>query len=118
MSEPFVRPIPTGGEPQSTEWVWPSRAAGAAPKSAEAQSDSNPQPAEPDHMELSSGSSSYAVFSVQPKTGLVSIKIIDSKTDQVIRQIPSEEILHIAEQVQSYLARGRAHAKSLGVNHG
>jgi hypothetical protein len=59
---------------------------------------------EPDHMELSStGQRAYAVFSVHPKTGVVSIKIVDARTDEVIRQIPAEEIIVIAEQAQAYL---------------
>ena len=59
---------------------------------------------EPDRLELSStGDRSYAVFSVHPKTGVVSIRIVDARTDEVIRQIPAEEIIVIAEQAQAYL---------------
>jgi hypothetical protein len=59
---------------------------------------------EPDRMELSStGERAYAVFSVHPKTGVVSIKIVDARTEEVIRQIPAEEIIVIAEQAQAYL---------------
>ena len=113
MSDPAIRPIPGSGEPKSDGRVWPTRPAVPA---ASLLGDAKTLPAdrvpEPDRMELAStGAESYAVFSVQPKTGIVTIKIVDAKTDQVIRQMPSEEILHVAEQVQSYLAARRQHGK-------
>lgn len=64
-----------------------------------------------DTIELSSGATTvqaYAKFTVQPKTGAVSIKIIDARTDQVIREIPPEDVLRIAEELQAYLATRRA----------
>ncbi|WP_417070722.1 flagellar protein FlaG [Niveibacterium terrae] len=47
-------------------------------------------------------------FSVDKDTGRTVVKIIDSSTDKVIRQIPSEEALAIAKDLGEY-------AKSLGV---
>jgi uncharacterized FlaG/YvyC family protein len=46
----------------------------------------------------------YAQFIVQPKTGVVSIKIIDAATNEVIREIPPEVVLQYAEELESYLA--------------
>src|SRR5439155_655933 len=46
----------------------------------------------------------YAQFSVEPKTGIVSVKIVDSHTNEVIREIPSQALLHFAEEVESYLS--------------
>jgi flagellar protein FlaG len=47
-------------------------------------------------------------FSVDKDTGRTVVKIIDSSTDKVIRQIPSEEALAIAKDLGEY-------TKSLGV---
>ncbi|MFN0073315.1 MAG: flagellar protein FlaG [Chloroflexota bacterium] len=44
----------------------------------------------------------YAQFMTHPDTGQVSIKIIDADTQQLIRQIPSEEVIRFAEQLQHY----------------
>jgi FlaG protein len=48
-------------------------------------------------------SQSYAKFIVHPDSGIVSIKIIDARTDTVIREIPPEDVLKIVEELQSYL---------------
>jgi hypothetical protein len=46
---------------------------------------------------------SYAKFVVHPNSGVVSIKIIDARTDTVIREIPPDDVLKIVEELQSYL---------------
>lgn len=46
----------------------------------------------------------YAQFTVDPETGIVTVKIIDSKTNEVIRQIPSDALLGFAEEMEAYLA--------------
>jgi FlaG protein len=46
---------------------------------------------------------SYAKFVAHPDTGMVSIKILDARTDTVIREIPSDDVLKIVEELQSYL---------------
>jgi FlaG protein len=59
-----------------------------------------------DRMEVQLGQKllqAHAQFVVHPKSGVVSIKIIDSQTNQVIREIPSDEVVRIAEELQSYL---------------
>ncbi len=40
-------------------------------------------------------------FSIDESSGMTVVKIIDSQTDEVIRQIPAEEVLAIAEQVRA-----------------
>ena len=40
-------------------------------------------------------------FSVDQDSGRTVIKVVDSETEQVIRQIPSEEMLRIAERLDS-----------------
>lgn len=50
-------------------------------------------------------------FSVDDATGRTVVKVIDSETDQVVRQIPADEILAIAENLealQGVLFRGEA----------
>lgn len=39
-------------------------------------------------------------FSIDEQTGREIIRVIDSETKEVIRQIPPEQILHIIEQIQ------------------
>ncbi|AYH43111.1 flagellar protein FlaG [Azoarcus sp. DN11] len=51
------------------------------------------------------------LFSIDDNTGRTVIKIIDSSTDEVIKQIPSEEILAIAkalDKLQGLLVRQHA----------
>jgi hypothetical protein len=50
--------------------------------------------------------SSYARFSINPDTQKLSIKIVDAVTDEVIREIPPEEVQRIAEDLQSLARRG------------
>jgi flagellar protein FlaG len=40
-------------------------------------------------------------FSVDPETKSTVVKVIDSETNQVIRQIPSEEILSISKRLEA-----------------
>ena len=46
----------------------------------------------------------YAQFVVEPKTRMVSIRIIDAATEEVIREIPPDVVLRYAEELESYLA--------------
>ena len=48
---------------------------------------------------------SYARFSIDAETQQLSIKIVDAVTDQVIREIPAEEVQRIAEDLQSLARR-------------
>jgi flagellar protein FlaG len=50
-------------------------------------------------------------FSVDQQTGKTVIKVLDSSTDEVIRQIPSEEALNISQaldRLQGLLLKGKA----------
>jgi hypothetical protein len=60
-----------------------------------------------DRQELTGGSAvqqAYAKFTVDQRTGVTSIKIIDAATDTVIREIPPERVIKIVQELQSYLA--------------
>ena len=64
-------------------------------------------------------SRAYARFSFNEKTGSVSIRIMDARTDEVIREIPPERVALIAEELQAFARRtvpGRRPAD--GVPHG
>ncbi|HLH25577.1 MAG TPA: flagellar protein FlaG [Chloroflexota bacterium] len=59
-----------------------------------------------DRVELRSASraaQTYAKFVVHPETGVVSIKIIDARTDTVIREMPPDEVMKVIEELQAYL---------------
>jgi hypothetical protein len=60
-----------------------------------------------DQLELTTGATlrqSYAKFTIDRETGITCIKIIDSRTDRVIREIPPEQVLKIVQELQNYLA--------------
>jgi flagellar protein FlaG len=39
-------------------------------------------------------------FSVDDKSGETMIKVVDSKTDEVVRQIPSEEVVRLRQRLE------------------
>ena len=41
-------------------------------------------------------------FSIDDKSGRTIIKVIDSVTDEVIRQIPSEEVIELAQMIDQH----------------
>jgi flagellar protein FlaG len=43
-------------------------------------------------------------FSVHEGTGIMQVRVYDSKTHELIREIPSEEMLRIAERIDEVLA--------------
>jgi hypothetical protein len=49
----------------------------------------------------------YAKFSVDGKTGIVSIEILDAETNDVIRRVPADEVLKIVAQLEAYLEAGK-----------
>jgi hypothetical protein len=59
---------------------------------------------------------SYARFSIDSKTQKLSIKIVDAVTDEVIREIPPEQVQRIAEDLQSLTRRGSIGRRSAGVD--
>ena len=58
--------------------------------------------------------SSYARFSINPDTQKLSIKIVDAVTDEVIREIPPEQVQRIAEDLQSLARRGTIGKRAAG----
>lgn len=57
---------------------------------------------------------SYARFSINPDTQKLSIKIVDAVTDEVIREIPPEQVQRIAEDLQSLGRRGTIGKRAAG----
>lgn len=51
---------------------------------------------------------SYARFSIDSETQRLSIKIVDARTDEVIREIPSEQVQRIAAELQAAAQRNIA----------
>ena len=49
---------------------------------------------------------SYAQFSINPETQRLSIKIVDAATNEVIREIPPEQVERIADDLQSLTRYG------------
>lgn len=47
-------------------------------------------------------------FSVDEELGRTIVKVLDSETDEMIRQIPTEEVLAIARTIQDMTAENRA----------
>ncbi|HLI26407.1 MAG TPA: flagellar protein FlaG [Chloroflexota bacterium] len=58
----------------------------------------------------------YARYLVHP-SGLVRVQIIDARTNQVIREIPPEQVVRIAEELQAYLRARQAARQDTGGNH-
>ncbi|TJZ74093.1 flagellar protein FlaG [Chitiniphilus eburneus] len=54
-----------------------------------------------DTVKLLSNSNSLR-FSIDDDTGSVVVKVMDGETDEVIRQIPSEEVLAIAKAIDQF----------------
>ena len=72
---------------------------------------SYPDPHQFDRVDLHGHSvnlQAYAQFVVDDHSDMVSIQIVDARTHEVIREIPSEEVLRIKEQLKAYVA---AHAR-------
>jgi hypothetical protein len=59
----------------------------------------------------------YARYLVHP-SGQVRIQIVDARTNEVIREIPPEQVVRIAEELQAYLRARRAAPRQQGGTHG
>ncbi len=110
MNEPAVGRTASG----ETAWSgWPRSVARADMRSDAATTPREPirsEPAGADRVEVARGemtSRAYAKFSFNEKTNAVSIRIVDARTDEVIREIPPERVAMIAEELQA-LARRNA----------
>ena len=70
-----------------------------------------------DSQELTSGHQfveAYAKFVLHDKSGMVSIQIVDSRSHTVIREIPSEQVIRMAEELQKYMQARVWPARALG----
>jgi flagellar protein FlaG len=112
---------PTGAEAGSDPAARPAAAVAVASPPEQLASAQSGSAAAPDPAQLQeavrraqdavSQFASNLRFSVDKDTGKTVIKIVDSQTNQVIRQIPSEELLAIArnlDRVEGLLLKQRA----------
>jgi hypothetical protein len=106
MNEPTVART-SNGETARTGWPVPGVRSSVAPTPRE-PGRSVPELAGVDRVDVSRGDSqtqAYAKFSFNEKTGAVSIRIVDVRTDEVIREIPPERVAEIAEELQALARR-------------
>lgn len=100
--QPAFNPLPAVSEPHST--------AAEAPKATPAaQTAPRPEPtrqqidAAVDSINRSLQSANHSLkFSVDGSTDRVIVKVVDEKTGETLRQIPSKETLAIAESIDQY----------------
>jgi hypothetical protein len=112
MNNPSVGPIGDTGAVRRAEPIGTGRP--VQPGDPRGADGAIPGVQEFDRLELNTNTGvteSYAKFVVHKDSGVVSIKIIDARTDTVIREIPPEDVLDIVEQLQSYM-KLRAHKRS------
>lgn len=78
------------------------------PPDAAAEVESDPGTREPSKEPTRDASfpTSYARFAINPETQRLSIKIVDAVTDEVIREIPPEQVQRIADDLQSLARHG------------
>lgn len=115
--------VPAGRNPEATASLAGSPTGGAAAPANSAAERNVAAPVSPASelgevqraasraQEVLVGSASSLKFTVDDKTGTVVVRVVDTETDQLIRQIPSEEMLAIArnmEQMQGLLVRREA----------
>lgn len=100
-----------GTRPLSTQAV--EQSANAAPASDAVRSvrdAEQPQPASPTDLQQALKEVQTAInsvandlrFSIDEDTGRTLVKIVDRETDEVIKQIPSEELLRIAKALDKF----------------
>lgn len=85
----------SAGMPPAVAAPAPAQAAPAA--SLEAVAEATRQVAE-----LVQSRASNLVFSLDDDSGRTVVKIVDAQTEEVIRQIPSEEMLALAKAIEDY----------------
>ena len=103
----------------------PTQAARPLPGAADSPAEVESAPSPKDAGKDAAFPQSYARFSINEKTHRISIKIVDAATDEILREIPSEEVERIAEDLQALARRNaigkRPHnaerAASGGVDH-
>lgn len=52
-------------------------------------------------------------FHVDNRTGRVVVKVVDATSDEVIRQIPSEEMLNLSRRIQDFLDQQQPEMKGM-----
>jgi flagellar protein FlaG len=115
MQMPPIANVATLPDPDRTA------AAGAAKATAAPARPASPDPAEPDHATLSNavdklntavrGLSEGVEFSIDHDSKRLVVKVVDTQTKEVIRQVPSKEVLEIAkalDRAQGLLIRQKA----------
>jgi flagellar protein FlaG len=86
------------------------RAAGVAPARAPAEVQTRPEPTPQQvrdavrhiNFELKTARNTALEFSVAPGTDATIVKVVDTESGELIRQIPSEAALAIAESIDSF----------------
>ncbi len=105
--------IPTPARPVSTEGA-ASATAGLSLPAATAPAGLGSRPAAPDDKALQAaidqitgalkGKANSLSFAIDHATGSTVVKVLDGQTGKVIRQIPSEETLEIAQSIDKTLS--------------
>ena len=102
----------------------PSPDGGAVASAAPAAPATPPAPAAPSREELQQAArqvqeklqarASNLVFSLDEDSGQTVVKVIDAQTEEVIRQMPSEEMLALAQSLDEFLeASGGSNPRGL-----
>ena len=120
-----IRPDWTGGDRSDAAWPDPARSESAQPGSTvvrasgatDASVAGERDPNERDSKQQDAAfPTSYARFSINAETQKLSIKIVDAVTDEVIREIPPEQVQRIAEDLQSLARRAAIGKKPAGTS--
>jgi hypothetical protein len=92
----------------------PRDSAGGRPAGNEPKLESRDQPESGSRSHDAAFPTSYARFSIDAKTQKLSIKIVDAVTDEVLREIPPEQVQRIAEDLQSLTRRQSGGKRTTG----
>ena len=111
-------PRPDAVRAEAAQGVRPLPGAPRSPDAA-AEAESDPGTREPSEESARDVAfpTSYARFAINPETQRLSIKIVDAVTDEVIREIPPEQVQRIADDLQS-LARHGTFGRRGAAGHG
>ncbi len=104
VSYPVAKPVSETGvvdKTKSADPVAPVRVVDAAPeaKGSEQQSDSQVKAAAAEIQDFFQSVKRNLEFSVDESSGKVVVKVIASDSGEVVRQIPNEEVLKLAESL-------------------
>lgn len=104
VSYPVAKPVSETGvvdKTKSSDPVAPVRVVDAAPeaKSSEQQNDNQVKAAAAEIQDFFQSVKRNLEFSVDESSGKVVVKVIASDSGEVVRQIPNEEVLKLAESL-------------------